>query len=225
MTNRLIAFGAAIPGDSTTHQHPHRGMSVRLWAARDADHSDNRPMTEPLPSCRPHRRPTGPSCCAFRNEDAHLAVELGRTPTSPHRQPARPPHCPAGPGVDPPAARPARRTERFSFAIADAESDNAVGAIGLGLQHLSVGRATGGYTVSPLHRGRGIATSALTALTSFAWTIPGLYRVELYIEPWNTSSTMLPKRPATGGRACCVATRSSAAPAATCCCMGGTTRP
>ncbi len=59
---------------------------------------------------------------------------------------------------------------------------------GLGLRDLSAGRATSGYAVSPLHRGRGIATSALKALTAFAWIIPGLYRVELYIEPWNTSS-------------------------------------
>ena len=29
---------------------------------------------------------------------------------------------------------------------------------------------------------------ALTALTSFAWTIPGLHRIELYIEPWNAGS-------------------------------------
>jgi len=36
--------------------------------------------------------------------------------------------------------------------------------------------------------GRGIATSALTALTTFAWTIPALHRIELYIEPWNHSS-------------------------------------
>jgi [ribosomal protein S5]-alanine N-acetyltransferase len=63
-----------------------------------------------------------------------------------------------------------------------------VGAIGLGLRDLSAGRATAGYPISPLHRGRGIATSALQALTSFAWTIPALCRVELYTEPWNTSS-------------------------------------
>jgi RimJ/RimL family protein N-acetyltransferase len=62
----------------------------------------------------------------------------------------------------------------LSFAIADAESDNAVGAIGLWLQNLSAGRATAGYSVAPAHRGRGIATSALKALTTFAWTIPAL---------------------------------------------------
>jgi [ribosomal protein S5]-alanine N-acetyltransferase len=26
------------------------------------------------------------------------------------------------------------------------------------------------------------------ALTAFAWTIPALHRIELYIEPWNTGS-------------------------------------
>jgi RimJ/RimL family protein N-acetyltransferase len=30
--------------------------------------------------------------------------------------------------------------------------------------------------------------SALKALTTFAWTISALYRVELHIEPWNNSS-------------------------------------
>ena len=28
----------------------------------------------------------------------------------------------------------------------------------------------------------------MKALTTFAWTIPALHRVELYIEPWNGSS-------------------------------------
>jgi RimJ/RimL family protein N-acetyltransferase len=50
------------------------------------------------------------------------------------------------------------------------------------------GRASAGYSASAAHRGRGVASSALKALTTFAWTIPALYRVELYIEPWNNSS-------------------------------------
>ena len=74
----------------------------------------------------------------------------------------------------------------LSFAIADAETNTAVG--GLWLQNLPAGRATAGYSVSAKHRGRGAASSALMALTTFAWTIPTLYRVELYIEPWNTGS-------------------------------------
>jgi [ribosomal protein S5]-alanine N-acetyltransferase len=83
-----------------------------------------------------------------------------------------------------------RRSEGtgFSFAIANAATGRAVGTIGLWLRNLPSGRGSAGYSVSPLHRGQGIAASALTALTSFAWSIPGLFRVELYIEPWNTGS-------------------------------------
>jgi ribosomal-protein-alanine N-acetyltransferase len=33
-----------------------------------------------------------------------------------------------------------------------------------------------------------VAAAALTALTSFAWTIRALHRIELYIEPWNAGS-------------------------------------
>lgn len=76
----------------------------------------------------------------------------------------------------------------LSFAIADVETDEAVGAIGLWLQNLAAGRATAGYSVAASRRGRGIASSALTALTAFAWTIPALHRIELHIEPWNTGS-------------------------------------
>lgn len=54
---------------------------------------------------------------------------------------------------------------------------------------MSTGRATVGYSVAPAHRGHGIATSALKALTAFTWTIPTLHRIELYIEPWNSNSS------------------------------------
>jgi [ribosomal protein S5]-alanine N-acetyltransferase len=126
---------------------------------------------------------------AFRDEDAHLAVELGEDPYIPliGSLPSRPTAQQALEWIHRQRNQLAER-QRFSFAIADAESDKAVGAIGLGLRDLSAGRATAGYAVPPAHRGRGIATSALKALSTFAWTIPGLYRVELYIEPWNTSS-------------------------------------
>jgi [ribosomal protein S5]-alanine N-acetyltransferase len=147
-------------------------------------------MTEPLPSW-----PTAPPACgwvmlrAFADEDAHLAVELGDDPYIPliGSLPAHPTAEQALAWIRRQRGQLAERA-RFSFAIANAGSNKAVGAIGLGLRDLSAGRATAGYAVSPLHRGRGIATSALQALTTFAWTIPGLYRVELYIEPWNTSS-------------------------------------
>jgi [ribosomal protein S5]-alanine N-acetyltransferase len=147
-------------------------------------------MTERLPSW-PTTPPTYGSVVlrAFTDEDAHLAVELGEDPYIPliGSLPEHPTAQQALDWIRRQHDQLAER-ERFSFAIADAESDNAVGTIGLGLRDLSAGRATSGYAVSPLHRGRGIATSALKALTTFAWTIPALYRVELYIEPWNNSS-------------------------------------
>jgi ribosomal-protein-alanine N-acetyltransferase len=76
----------------------------------------------------------------------------------------------------------------FSFAIAEADTDLAVGGIGLWLTALAHGRATAGYSVISSARGRGLASAALIALTSLGWTIPALHRIELYIEPWNTGS-------------------------------------
>lgn len=76
----------------------------------------------------------------------------------------------------------------YSFAIAEADTDRAVGAIGLWVTALSYGRATVGYSVTPSARGRGIASAALIAVTSFGWSIPALHRIELYIEPWNAGS-------------------------------------
>jgi [ribosomal protein S5]-alanine N-acetyltransferase len=82
----------------------------------------------------------------------------------------------------------------LSFAIAEAGTDRAVGTIGLWLQDLARGRATAGYCVTPSARGRGLAAAALTALTCYAWSIPDLHRIELYIEPWNVGSTSTAER-------------------------------
>jgi [ribosomal protein S5]-alanine N-acetyltransferase len=137
---------------------------------------------------------TPPACGSvvlreFTDEDAHLAVELGDDPYIPFigSLPGRPTARQALEWIRRQRGRLAEGIG-LSFAIADAGSGDAVGAIGLWLQNLPAGRATAGYSVSAAHRGRGIASSALTALTTFAWTIPALYRVELYIEPWNSSS-------------------------------------
>jgi [ribosomal protein S5]-alanine N-acetyltransferase len=81
-----------------------------------------------------------------------------------------------------------------SFAIAEAATNRAVGQIGLWPADLPHGRATAGYFVAPSARGRGVAAAALTALTGFAWTIPGLHRIELHIEPWNVASTRTAER-------------------------------
>ncbi len=125
----------------------------------------------------------------FTDDDVHLATELGDDPYIPliGSLPGLPRHSRLWSGSTGSAA--GSEGKWLSFAIADAESDNAVGAIGLWLQNMSAGRATVGYSVAPAHRGRGIATSGLKALTAFAWTIPTLHRIELYIEPWNSNSS------------------------------------
>jgi [ribosomal protein S5]-alanine N-acetyltransferase len=82
----------------------------------------------------------------------------------------------------------------FSFAITEADTGRPVGGIGLWLAALHHGRATAGYSVIPSARGRGVASAALTALTIFAWTIPALHRIELYIEPWNAASIKTAER-------------------------------
>lgn len=76
----------------------------------------------------------------------------------------------------------------YSFCVADKETDEALGTAGLHLAAIAAGRATAGYSVAPRSRGRRVAGQALTALTRFAWSIPPLHRVELYIEPWNVAS-------------------------------------
>ncbi len=82
----------------------------------------------------------------------------------------------------------------FSFVIAEADTDRAVGGIGLWLVAVPYGRATAGYSVTPSARGRGLAAAALIAVTEFAWTIPALHRIELYIEPWNQGSVRTAER-------------------------------
>jgi ribosomal-protein-alanine N-acetyltransferase len=82
----------------------------------------------------------------------------------------------------------------FSFVIAEAGTGRGVGQIGLWLAGLDHGRASAGYSVIPSARGRGLAAAALTALTSFGWTIPELQRIELYIEPWNAGSVATAER-------------------------------
>lgn len=147
-------------------------------------------MTEPFPPW-PTTAPTYGSVVLrqFTDDDVHLAFELGDDPYIPliGSLPALPTAQQALEWIYRQRSRYAERAG-LSFAIADAQSDNAVGAIGLWLQNMSAGRATVGYSVAPAHRGRGIASSALKALTAFTWSIPALHRIELYVEPWNCSS-------------------------------------
>ena len=125
----------------------------------------------------------------FRDSDAACAQELGRDPYVPLVG-TLPPDPTAEQALDWVRRQQQRWAEGtgFSFAVADARTDEALGAAGLWLRELEHGRASAGYAVRPSARGRGVGTAALRALTRFAWTLDGLERVELRIEPWNTAS-------------------------------------
>ena len=73
----------------------------------------------------------------------------------------------------------------YSFCVA---GDTALGTAGLWIADLAKGRATVGFTVAPFARRRGVAVKALGAVTAFGWTLSDLFRIELYVEPWNVGS-------------------------------------
>lgn len=74
----------------------------------------------------------------------------------------------------------------YSFAIADARTDKGLGHIGV--WPLGGGRASVGYWVAPSARRRGIAGLALTLASEWGLNLPGMARLELYVEPWNEGS-------------------------------------
>lgn len=76
----------------------------------------------------------------------------------------------------------------YSLAIAEAKTNMAVGQIGLWLNQQSNGIASIGYWVDPQRRGEGIAASALKAISVWGLQLPGIHRLELYVEPWNAAS-------------------------------------
>jgi len=82
----------------------------------------------------------------------------------------------------------ARQGTGYSFAIADAPSDRAVGQAGLWLQAIGQGRAAVGCWVTASARGRGAAAHAVAAIARRALCELGLPRLELYVEPWNQAS-------------------------------------
>jgi [ribosomal protein S5]-alanine N-acetyltransferase len=84
--------------------------------------------------------------------------------------------------------------EGYSFAIADATTGDAVGQIGLWLRNLGQGRASTGYWIAPQFRHRGYVTAALAAISRWGLSLDGLYRIELYVEPWNEASLRAAER-------------------------------
>jgi ribosomal-protein-alanine N-acetyltransferase len=82
----------------------------------------------------------------------------------------------------------------YSFAIADADTDHAIGQIGLWLKDLGEGRASIGYWVVRSARGRRAAARCLQALALWAIHELQIPRLQLNVEPWNTASIMTAER-------------------------------
>lgn len=76
----------------------------------------------------------------------------------------------------------------YSFTVADAETDEAVGQIGLWTSDIAAGRATTGYWIAEPFRRQGYARAALRAVTEWAFTFDDVARLQLHVEPWNEGS-------------------------------------
>ncbi|MCC3275420.1 MULTISPECIES: GNAT family N-acetyltransferase [unclassified Arthrobacter] len=126
---------------------------------------------------------------AFRDEDAPMVMEMARDEYFPTvgSLPANADHEQALEWLE----RQRQLHDKgsgFSFAITDAETDTVVGQVGLWGWELPHGRTQAGYGIIPAARRRGYAGNALRAVAEFAWSIPEVQRMELYIEPWNAAS-------------------------------------
>ncbi len=82
-----------------------------------------------------------------------------------------------------------------SWALARAETGEAVGQLGLRTVHLEAGAAQMSYWVSPEARGRGLAVSGTRAVAAWAFEVVGLQRLFLQHSVYN-------------GRSCRVAIRA-----------------
>lgn len=82
----------------------------------------------------------------------------------------------------------------YSFAIADAATDQAIGLMGLWLRDIDQGRAYLGYWVASAGRGQGAARQALTTVAHWAFDQLQIPRLELYVEPWNEASIRTAER-------------------------------
>jgi RimJ/RimL family protein N-acetyltransferase len=78
--------------------------------------------------------------------------------------------------------------EGYSFAITDADSGESAGQIGLWLRNADQGRASTGYWVAGRFRHRGYASAALAAISRWGLSLDGIWRIELFVEPWNAGS-------------------------------------
>ena len=93
------------------------------------------------------------------------------------------------------ALEPARVAgRRLELAIAHRDSDDVLGAIVLSNVEHAYRRAMVSFWVGPSARGTGVATHALRLFAAWALGPLGLMRLELFVEPDNTSSQRVAER-------------------------------
>lgn len=125
----------------------------------------------------------------FRESDVDLIASVASDPLIPLIT-----TVPASGSRDDALAYITRQHERltsgvgYSFAIADATTDEALGQVGLWMRDHHHGRASVGFWIAPAYRRRGYVTAALHAVSLWAFTLDGIDRLELHVEPWNEGS-------------------------------------
>jgi RimJ/RimL family protein N-acetyltransferase len=77
---------------------------------------------------------------------------------------------------------------RVRLVIADPQTDELIGSVGIVALDAAIGEAEIGYWVAAEHRRRGIATRAVDLLARWALTDGGFRRVVLQIDPDNVHS-------------------------------------
>lgn len=88
----------------------------------------------------------------------------------------------------------ARHAENNGFEMALVLDGRIVGAIGLANVDWVAGAANIGYWLDEAHRGRGLMTRAVEALTEHAFDELGLHRVEIRAAAENRRSRAIPER-------------------------------
>ena len=92
------------------------------------------------------------------------------------------------------ATAAAESGELYPWAIADAGSDQLIGALTLHSLHVEQRRAEVGYSLSPEFQGRGVAAEALRCGLAHAFDALGLRRIEADVDPRNDASCRLLER-------------------------------
>jgi ribosomal-protein-serine acetyltransferase len=88
----------------------------------------------------------------------------------------------------------ARHAEGNGFEMAMVTGGRIVGAIGLSSVDWVAGATSIGYWLDEAHRGRGLMTRAVQALTDHAFYEMGLHRVQIQVAENNLRSRAIPER-------------------------------